>query len=893
MAWVFTPLLIAQEKPSRIEENPLNFWKATETFQNLERERQRRRVLYDGNGDGWCDLWMSLMTLEVPPANPNEDLDGDGLSAYEEMLLWQNPERPDQIRRPKNALEIQNTRLQQATKKRINIADLRIKHRDLIQRAHVTMERAEKKKHLFQLRSKKPQQDLALFSNLLAQKSRRERADALLRLPNLPRKFIGSLKGLDSQGRPVFRKTYNRDIAIAIQAEPLLAGGSSPLPDLDGSGIPAVGIWDDGAVRITHQNFGGRVLLGEPASEFRREIGLPPVQSIYWDHPTSVAGTLGANGLNFPLGQGVAPGVSIKTYHFVDDFEEMGEAAHGGMLFSNHSYGDFAGWEDELVWRGPHDFEGEDPEFGAYTEDTKTLDALGYLAPHYLSVWASGNEALNGYTRSSGEIALVDSDGNGVFNELTTLDFPPNAGTPLPGAFDIPEEDGGAEGAVPGPGFDTIVSTGCAKNNLTVGNIRDRLTEINSQPVALPITHPAHLTLAHSSSRGPTDDGRIKPDLVANGESVDTLGAATDINKSFNRNGTSYSAPAVTGALALLQQLHQQTKPDLNGPNLLSSSWKALLCNTAVDGIQLPGYLGTAAQTTTLEGPDYFYGWGACNTLAAAQLLVKNAQSSSGNVHLCEHVLVDGSTIEIPILHDGTSPEMKVMICWTDPPYQTSPTAGLEGEVNDPEAHLADPDRVNSTLRLMNDLDLRVISPNGQTTHFPWVLNPTDDTTDPLYHPLKKAVTGDNTRDNIEQVVIPTPVAGEYLVRISHKGSLKSLQLITTQQPGTILPESAQFQLLTGQTQNVSICISGNKDRFPLLPALGKPTIVGNEIYFELRGHLGVHYLIEQSTDLITWTEFPTLPIEGQSAPVAIGPYVHPAGQLKTFYRAVAIPTSE
>ena len=140
----------------------------------------------------------------------------------------------------------------------------------------------------------------------------------------------------------------------------------------------------------------------------------------------------------------MASGVTMLSFHKLHDYAEMGEAALSGMLFSNHSYGTFAGWEAKTTkWRGPYNFSGEDPEFGSYTEDTKVLDALAYLAPHYISVWASGNEV--------------------------------------------------------------------------------------------------------------TDDGRIKPDLVANGESILTLGSENANSTSFGSgNGTSYSGPGVTGTLALL-----------------------------------------------------------------------------------------------------------------------------------------------------------------------------------------------------------------------------------------------------------------------------------------------------------------------------------------------------
>jgi hypothetical protein len=83
---------------------------------------------------------------------------------------------------------------------------------------------------------------------------------------------------------------------------------------------------------------------------------------------------------------------------------------------------------------------------------------------------------------------------------------------------------------------------------------------------------------------------------------------------------------------------------------------------------------------------------------------------------------------------------------------------------------------------LINDLDLRVVSPSG-TTNLPYVLNPAS--------PASAAIKADNTVDNVEQVYIPSPTNGTYTVRVTHKGILKND---------------------LGQTnyQNVSIMLSGN-----------------------------------------------------------------------------------
>jgi hypothetical protein len=64
----------------------------------------------------------------------------------------------------------------------------------------------------------------------------------------------------------------------------------------------------------------------------------------------------------------------------------------------------------------------------------------------------------------------------------------------------------------------------------------------------------------------------------------------------------------------------------------------------------------------------------------------------------------------------------------------------------------------------VNDLDVRVVDAAG--TYLPWTLNPEA--------PGNPAAGGDNTRDNVEQVVVANPVPGRvYTMRITHKGGLQ------------------------------------------------------------------------------------------------------------------------
>jgi len=749
-----------------------------------------------------------------------------------------------------------------------------------INRGETTYQQSLEIKETLEARTKDHKNKLLSLSDQLS----RQKQDELIRAHQLLSPWLKRegkvLTGIDSQGRPTFSSAQNLDAAKTIHADKLWSASTSPsLTLLSGQGIPAIGIWDVGAVYTNHVELSGRVTLGETEADIRSEANIPLSQPIFIGHATGVAGTLAATGTQITSGlptdrRGVAYEAPLKTYFLVNDFAEMAEASANGMLFSNHSYGPIAGWDGDIpFWLGPPYLSGEDPEFGGYTADSKSIDAVAYLSPSYLSIWAAGNEPTDRGVIGTDLTYYVDLDEDGIPGpDPSSLVHPADGGTPLPGATPLP---GDPEGIPVGPGLDTILSTGCAKNNISVGNIEDVPGGISSS---------SDLILFPSSSRGPTDDGRIKPDLVANGvqpKTLDYSSGSTDATQ--YATGTSSAAPCVTGTLGLLQQLNQ----DSGGNGLLSSTWKALLLNTAIDGTYLSDYLGTAAQNANLIGPDYFFGWGAVDAEAAATLLTNNFLSPSKTLHLCEHVLLDSHTIEIPILHDGFSPEMKIMICWTDPPYQTSATGGLDDDVLHPDLGPAD----LATIRLMNDLDLRVVTPSGSTLQ-PWILDPAN--------AMTPATPGDNIRDNVEQIVIPSPVSGTYTLKISHKGSLKALNLITAPPAGTILPENAQFQLLTsGQTQNVSICISGNKETSPLLPGLVDPTIITRpfgggtitEAYFDLRGHLGVCYQMQKSQDLLTWADV-GIPFPTTTFPQTLAPVVIPTNEEQAFYRVISIPVN-
>ena len=159
----------------------------------------------------------------------------------------------------------------------------------------------------------------------------------------------------------------------------------------------------------------------------------------------------------------------------------------------------------------------------------------------------------------------------------------------------------------------------------------------------------------------------------------------------------------------------------------LASTLKALLIHTADEAGPAPG-------------PDYAYGWGLINTFHAADVLSQDA--AGGGVNIREEVLLEGDQLAFDVISDGREP-LRITAAWTDP----------AGTTPDPTA--------NPDVRLLvNDLDVEVVAPDG-TVHHPWVLDPAN--------PSAPATTGINTRDNSEQVVVASPVAGTYAVRVTFK----------------------------------------------------------------------------------------------------------------------------
>jgi len=499
------------------------------------------------------------------------------------------------------------------------------------------------------------------------------------------------MMGLDAWGRPFYYKLNNLDAAATIRTSELWPGGASGY-GLDGGGLPtsALGEWDGGGVRATHQEFGGRVT--------QRDVPLVPTHP----HSTHVAGTLVASGVQAQA-KGMANAATLNAWDWINDQAEMSSAAASGLWVSNHSYGYIAGWEynylgdDNWCWFGITTVSlSEDYSFGYYSTAARDWDQIAYNAPYYTIVKSAGNDR--------------DDAGPGAGAGHWVMD--PNNGWNWIWSTDTRDPDGGLSG------YDTQTDAGNSKNVLTVGSVLD---------IPSGWSAPGDVQASVFSNWGPTDDGRIKPDLCGNGEglysSIDTNDSSYGIY-----SGTSMAAPNVAGSVALL---YEQYNNATGGPPL-ASTLRGLLIHTA-------------DEAGPYDGPDYMFGWGLANLRAAADLIDIDTRAVDA---IREDQISNGQTRSYTFHSSGSGP-LTVTLAWTDPP----------GSV--PPFQLDPPNLV-----LVNDLDLRV--KQGGNTWYPWVLDPSN--------PSAAATHGDNFRDNVEKVEVVSPAAGDVTIEITHKGSLSSAQ---------------------------------------------------------------------------------------------------------------------
>ncbi len=422
---------------------------------------------------------------------------------------------------------------------------------------------------------------------------------------------------------------------------------------LDGLATP-IAMWDAGEVKADHPDLAGRVTLVEVGDEDA--------------HATHVAGTMISSGAGNPDARGMAPAADLYSYDFDGDVPAEMSDATGlyGVILANHSWVYLTGWDydtyddDYWVWFG-------DEYFGDYSSESRAWDQ---------TVADTGLIVVKGAGNDRSDVGDQDRTGHHHAGDPVTLytDYHPSDGI-----------------------YDCIDEIGSAKNVITVGAVGD------------------YGAMTSYSSYGPSDDGRIKPDLVANGEALTSTCTTTPY---CIMGGTSMAAPVVSGSIALIAQGYAQVMGVDPAPAVI----RALLAGTAFE-------LGK-------KGPDYSFGWGLIDAKSAVDLV----ENGSGSIRT--GTVSNGETLEYPLTIAPRDKVVRVTVAWTDP--AGSPAAAQA---------------------LVNDIDLE-LTDSDSSVHLPWVLNKSN--------PSLPASNGVNAVDNIEQVQLTFPEPGSWTIRV--RGHLDSGQ---------------------------------------------------------------------------------------------------------------------
>ena len=469
---------------------------------------------------------------------------------------------------------------------------------------------------------------------------------------------------------------------------------SSPY-NLSGSGV-SLSYFELAQADASHKEFAGRLTThGTFSDTATRDV----------QHATHVGGTMIAAGID-PSAKGMAPNATLDEYDANND-NFLDFKAKLTSRSDNNSWGYILGWCNSgtctgWVWGD------SDLYYGGYDAlVTAPLDKItrnvGVLMVH-----SAGNDAdklgpqsapfPHGHFDDSGNIVdgyCYSADGSGT-------DCP--APTCKSGAsFCETKRHPQITNQLPAPWI-SIGVTASAKNVIAVGAVD------------------SNKNIASFSSRGPTRDGRVKPDIVARGVGVYSTYPS---NSYSSLDGTSMASPAVTGASALLIEQWRRT---FGGTNPSPAALKTLMLATAQD-------LGN-------RGPDFTYGFGLLDAKAAADTIIADGGQAR---RIKMDQIATGGKLELPLTLTSTQ-NLRVLLGWSDPEVFVFPVDS--GDPTDPLA----------ASTLVNDLDVKVVDPSGNDV-LPYVLDPTN--------PGAAATHGVNHIDNTEEVEVVNAAPGIYKVVVT------------------------------------------------------------------------------------------------------------------------------
>ena len=329
---------------------------------------------------------------------------------------------------------------------------------------------------------------------------------------------------------------------------------------------------------------------------------------------------------------------------------------------------------------------------GRYIYDAVDADDYMWSHQNFLAVFSAGNEG-------------VDKDGDGVVDPGSVV--PPATSK---NCLSV----GAAENYRTSGGYSTTTWGGAWGSDFPAAPIKGDKISGTTTPQGL----------AAFSGRGPTADGRFKPDIVAPGTdiiSVRSRVAQDDGWGNYNTHylyegGTSFAAPLVSGSIALIRQWLVDRQGIAEPPAALM---KALLINGARD--MTPGQYGTGSTQEITARPDRSQGFGHVN-------LYNALEPGDGNflVFITNKFTITGTDFTTNIVVGRANAGKYVLtLAWQDYP-------GNSG----------------ASKTLVNDLDLTVTSPSGT-----------------VYYPNNYG-TLDHT-NNVEFIEFTAPETGSYTVNVN------------------------------------------------------------------------------------------------------------------------------
>jgi hypothetical protein len=413
-------------------------------------------------------------------------------------------------------------------------------------------------------------------------------------------------------------------------------------------------------------------------------------------HGTHVSVSVLGDGGQGGIGRGVAPAARLvfqATEDYLDTYARCNSSPDGYYLIGlPDDLNDLYRQAYEAGARIHSNSWGSDVA-GQYTQDSADTDDFVFDNPDMTVTFSAGNDGVD-----ANQDGRIDADSTGspatAKNVITVGasenarpdDWPCDPGLSYPSRDDYQLD---------------LTCQGDMGGTNVLGSWGERYG-MTAEPLASDATAGNAEQMAGWSSRGPTDDGRIKPDVVAPGTWIlsgysglyqehydsgpnprngafqwDGWGLPFDQSYKY-MGGTSMSNPLAAGAATVVRDFYQKAESHQASAALT----KATLINSAVD---LADENNDGADDNDFPIPNVHEGWGRVDVAAATDGSHRWVDDGTG--------VATGDTADHAFSVAAAGAPLKVTLVWSD--AASTPTAGVN---------------------LVNDLDLVVTAPDG-TVH--------------------------------------------------------------------------------------------------------------------------------------------------------------------------------